>query len=184
MTVQEKLVTVDEFEVFLARPENADRLFELINGEIVEKVPTEEHGVVAGNIHAPLWLFTKSNKLGRVGIEVRRGIDSDEHNDLLPDVSFTSNERLQPLVKEGAVPHMPDSAVEVKSPRDSLRKMREKAEYYLANGTKIVWLVYPEKWLVTVLTPTSEDILTENEILTGGDVLPGFALAVRDIFEA
>lgn len=33
------MVTEAEFEAFIQRPENADRLFELINGEIVEKVP-------------------------------------------------------------------------------------------------------------------------------------------------
>jgi hypothetical protein len=46
----------------------------------------------------------------------------------------------------------------------------------------MVWLIYPEKRLVTVLTKESEDILTEADILDGGDVLPGFALPVRDIF--
>jgi Uma2 family endonuclease len=50
MAVQERFHTLPEFEVFIARPENADRLFELINGEIVEKLPTREHGIIAGNI--------------------------------------------------------------------------------------------------------------------------------------
>jgi Uma2 family endonuclease len=183
MAVQEKLYTVEEFEEFLSRDENSERLFELINGEIVEKVPTEEHSVAVGNIFSAFREFSKPKKLGRVGIEVRHGVEGDAYNDLIPDVAFTASERLLPVVKEGAVPHMPDIAVEVKSPRDSLKKMREKANYYLANGTKMVWLVYPEKRLVTVLTPTSEDILTENDTLTGGDVLPEFTLAVRDIFE-
>ena len=40
---QTKTYTIEEFERFLALPENADRLFELIDGEIVEKMPTEEH---------------------------------------------------------------------------------------------------------------------------------------------
>lgn len=60
--------------------------------------------------------------------------------------------------------------------------MREKADYYLANGVRLVWLVYPEKHLVVVHTPDTEDILTENDTLDGGDVLPGFKLPVRDIF--
>ena len=183
MSVQERLTTVEEFEQFIALPENSERLFELIGGEIVEKVPTEEHGLIAGNVHGYLWSFIKPQKLGRVTLEVRHGMPGDQHNDLLPDVSFTSAERLLPVVKRGAVPHMPDLAVEVKSPGDSLKKLRTKAEYYLAHGTRIVWLVYPAKRLVTVLTPTSEDILTENDTLDGGDVLPGFTLPVRALFE-
>ena len=37
----ERLVSVDEFERILALPENRDRLLELINGKIIEKMPTE-----------------------------------------------------------------------------------------------------------------------------------------------
>jgi Uma2 family endonuclease len=182
MVAQEKLVTVEEFEAFLESPESDDRLFELIHGEIVEKVPTEEHSIAVGNLYSALREFSRPGKLGRVGIEVRHGKPEDNYNDRIPDVSFTAAERLLAVVTEGAVPHMPDIAIEVKSPKDKLKKLREKAEYYLANGTRLVWLVYPAKRLVTVLTPTSEDILTEDDTLTGGDVLPGFTLSVRDIF--
>ena len=45
MTTQEKLYTVDEFEQIIAQPENSERLLELVNGEIVEKMPTEEHEI-------------------------------------------------------------------------------------------------------------------------------------------
>lgn len=36
-----ELVTVEAFERFADAPENADRRFELIYGEIVEKVPKD-----------------------------------------------------------------------------------------------------------------------------------------------
>jgi Uma2 family endonuclease len=85
-------------------------------------------------------------------------------------------------VKKGSVPEMPDLAVEVKSPDDSLKLLRDKAHYYLANGTRLVWLVIPEKRLVEVYTPDDEQILTEEDTLSGEDVLPGFTLPVRDIF--
>ncbi len=61
--------------------------------------------------------------------------------------------------------------------------MRAKASYYLANGTRLVWLVLPEKRLVEVYRADGEvDILTENDTLSGDDVLPGFALPVQAIF--
>jgi hypothetical protein len=44
------------------------------------------------------------------------------------------------------------------------------------------FLVYTEKRLVTVLTASSEDILKEEDTLTGGDLLPGFTLPVKSIF--
>ncbi|MDZ4764183.1 MAG: hypothetical protein SGI73_06485 [Chloroflexota bacterium] len=40
MTIAEHLIMIDEFEAFLTLAENDDRLFELINEEIVEKVTT------------------------------------------------------------------------------------------------------------------------------------------------
>lgn len=175
-----RLYTIDEFEKFLA---DADGLFELINGEIVEKVTTEEHSLIVGNIYRPLWAFVDQHDLGRVAFEVRRRIPGDQYNARQPDLEFTRKERLLPVVKKGAVPQMADLAVEVKSPDDSLPKMREKAAYYLANGTRLVWLVHPKKRQVIVITPGSEETLTDNDTLNGGDVLPGFTLPIRDIFK-
>lgn len=183
MVVQHKKVTISEFERFLAAPENRERLFELVNGEIVEKVVTQEHGIIAGFFVTELNLYLRQNKIGRVGVEVRHQVVGDEENDRRPDVSFT-RDLDKPITKVGAVPYMPDLAIEIKSPDDTFKEMREKARYYLAHGSRLVWLVFPEKRIVEVYSPTEEQVLTENDTLTGGEVLPGFSLAVRSIFEA
>jgi Uma2 family endonuclease len=174
-----RLYTVDEFEEFLA---NADGLFELINGEIVEKVTTEEHSLVVGDLYMALRTFVDQHDLGRVAFEVRRRVPGDQYNARQPDLEFTRKERLLPIVRKGAVPQMADLAVEVKSPDDTMPELREKAAYYLANGTRLVWLVLPKKRQVIVITPDSEETLTEDDTLNGGDVVPGFTLPVRDIF--
>ena len=183
MVVENKLYTVADFEAFLAQPENQDRLFELINGEIVEKMPTETHGMIQAELARVLGNFVKAGKLGRVVTETRHHAQGDDHSDLLPDVAFTSRERLLPPVDEGAVQQMPDLAIEIQSPNDSLRKMRAKADYYLAHGSRMVLLVIPKKHLVEVCTSDDIQILTEADTLDGGDVLPGFTLPVRDIFD-
>jgi len=173
--------TVEEFEQLLAQAEHGDRLLELIHGEIVEKMPTEEHGVVAGNVFAPLHNFVTPQRLGRVGFEVRHRPPDDAYNSRLPDISFSSVRR--PLVIKGSVPTMPDLAVEVQSPNDTIKEMREKATYYLANGAKLVWLIYPSKRIVEVYYANGEiDLLHEGDTLSGEDVLPGFTLPVADIF--
>jgi Uma2 family endonuclease len=77
---------------------------------------------------------------------------------------------------------MPDLAIEIKSPDDTNKSMRERAAYYLAHGSSVVWLVFPEKRLVEVHTPEDFETLTESDILDGGDLLPGFQVSVRDIF--
>jgi len=172
--------TVEEFEELADSEENRERLLELIDGEIVEKVPTQEHGMVAGNIYSPLWSHVQKNPTGRVVMEVRHRVTKDRRNARIPDISYISGKR--PAVKQGSVPLMPDLAVEIKSPNNVLKKMREKVRYYLANGTKLVWLVFPDQKLIEVYSADEELILTENDTLTGRDVLPGFTLAVRDVF--
>ena len=66
------LVTADEFEIFVDLPENRERLLELINGAIVEKMPTEEHNLIGHNIDFALGTYNRQHKLGRVGFEVRQ----------------------------------------------------------------------------------------------------------------
>jgi Uma2 family endonuclease len=184
MVIQHRLVTVDEFEEFIARDENTDRRFELIDGEIVEKMPTELHGLIAARFAGRMLPFVEDNDLGRVTVEARHRPADDCYNDRIPDVSFTSKARALPVVEKGAVPQMPDLCIEIKSPHDKLLKMREKAMYYLANGARMVWLVIPEKRLIEVYRPDQDvEILTENDTLDGGDIVPGFSLALSYLFK-
>lgn len=180
ITEQPRLITLDAFEQFLAQAEQQERLLELIHGEIVEKMPTEEHGEIQLIVGGALRTFVIARKLGRVSIEARHQMPGDMHNSRLPDVSFIAGNR--PRVTEGSVPQMPDLAVEIKPPGDSLKGLRDKAQYYLANGTRLVWLIDPAKRLAIMLTPDDEQILLENEALDGGDVLPGFSLPLHEVF--
>ena len=176
-----KRYSLAEFDAFHSRPENKDRLLELINGKIVEKMPTEQHGVIALNIGGELRAYAKQNRRGRAGVEIRYKVAQDDRNSRLPDVSFTRIN--QPIVSEGSVIGMPDLAIEIKSPDDTIVEMRETAAYYLANGSRLVWLVYPNYRLVEVYRyRTDVEILDDEQVLVGHDVLPGFELPVRDVF--
>lgn len=183
MTVPFRLYTVDEFEQFITQPENADRRLELINGEIVERpMPTQEHGEIVDNASLPIKLYLKSRGIGRSGPEIRYRAADDPYNDLIPDWSFTLN-RNQPSVTRGAVPHLPDFALEVQSPDDKLAALREKARTYLRHGTTLVWLILPRQGVVEVYWANGdENVYAGNDTLTLGDLLPGFTLPVRDIF--
>jgi Uma2 family endonuclease len=180
MVTTGKLHTTADFETFIARAENRERLFELIEGEIVEKMPTELHGAIAGNIVTDLNLYLRGNRIGRAATEARHSVD--KYNDYIPDVSFILDVS-RPAVEEGAIAQMPDLAVEIKSPHDSLKAMRQKARYYLEHGTRLVWLVLPQQKVIEVYTPEDEYIVGEDETLTGDDLLLGFVLAVRNVFE-
>jgi Uma2 family endonuclease len=89
MVTREELMTVETFEGFLDRPENTDRHFELIHGEIVEKVPTQQHGRIVGIVHGEIYLYLKQNPIGYAEIEVRYRVPGDAHNSRQPDLSVT-----------------------------------------------------------------------------------------------
>ncbi len=182
MLVAKKLYTFEEFEAFISQSQNIDRLFELINGEIVEKVPTQEHGIIMVNISTDFKIYSRQNNFGRVGAEVLHRITTDNYNGRQPDVSFYVDTS-EPIGKKGAMSHMPDIAVEIQSPSDNIKKLREKADYLLAKGTRMVWLVYPAKQLIEVVTPDDVEFYTIDDTISGEPVLPGFTMKVRDVFE-
>ncbi len=180
MAVQQAY-TIQEFEDFIAQPENAEWHFELIYGEIVKKMPTQVHAFIIAVLTAALMNYLRENPIGRALVEARYRVPGDDQNDRIPDLSFVAIEK-GVLVKQGAAPYMPDLAVEVQSPGQNDKFMADKAAYYLANGVRMVWLVYPEKRLVEALTPDDRRLLNDADTLEGGVVLPGFSLAVCDIF--
>ena len=116
-----------------------------------------------------------------LGPEVRYRPEDDLYNDRLPDVSVRLSD--QPPVRRGAVPGMPHLAVEIKSPDDTYLSMRDNADYYVPHDCPIVWLVYPEKRIVEVYQHGKDiDLLVAGDTLSGGEVLPGFSLAVEVLF--
>jgi Uma2 family endonuclease len=77
----------------------------------------------------------------------------------------------------------PDLAVEVLSPSNSEREIERKGQEYFAAGSRLMWVVDPASRSVTVFTsPNHSRVLTSNDILDGGDVLPGLKLPLAKIF--
>ena len=181
MVLNTKPITTDEFSQLVAQPENIDRLLELVNGELVEKVPTQLHAFIASLFNAVLFLYTQSNPIGWVFSELRVKLPDDALNDLIPDIAFVLKSG-RTFEADAPLTYMPDLVIEIQSPGQSDKFMVDKANYYLSNGTRMVWIVYPTKRLVEVLTLTSRELLTEQDTLQGGNLLPGFTLAVADIF--
>lgn len=183
MAIEQKRMTYEEFEAFADAPENSDRLFELIDGEIIEVSPNKTHGRIALRIGASIFNYLEAHPIGEADVEVRHKMPDDDYNAVQPDVAFTSVERDDPNTRTGAVPYMPDLAVEIKSPNDTNVGLRKKAAYYLDNGALMVWLVNPDKRIIEIYQPDADiQVLTLEDTIDGGDVLPGFTLAVRDVF--
>lgn len=181
MTTEDQRLTVADFETFIAIPEHAERRLELLDGYIHEKGMTEEVGVMLAFIGSRLYEYAIS--MGRSSMRGRHHMPYDTYTLLLPDIGFTSYERAVPAGLNGVIPQMPDLVVEVKSPSDTYRMLRHKAEYYLDNGTYMVWLIYPEKQIVEIYSSDADiEILMPSDTIYGADILPGFELPVLDLF--
>jgi Uma2 family endonuclease len=85
--------------------------------------------------------------------------------------------------KQKILPAAPDLAVEVLSESNTRQEMEEKLTDYFRSGARLVWYVDPELRQVAVFTsPSNPRIVTEDQLLDGGDVQPGFELNLRELF--
>jgi len=79
----------------------------------------------------------------------------------------------------------PDLAVEMLSKGNTKKEMSRKRHDYFFAGVRLVWLIDPSRRTVEVWTaPDQSVLLTEEQTLDGGHVLPGFSLPVKQIFAA
>ena len=178
MTTQTRLMTAEEL---LAMPDDGYR-YELVRGELRKMAPASFfHGTSAMRIGAPLAIYVIENRLGEVcAAETGFRIGSDPDHVRAPDVAFVRREREDEVGEtHGYFPGPPDLAIEVISPYDIYREVDEKVQDWLDAGTRMVIVVNPRRRDVTVYLPNSVPIvLTEEDILDGGDVVPGWKMPV------
>ena len=160
---------------------------ELIRGELCETMSAGgEHGEVASNFVGDLRNFARPRRLGRViGTDTGVLIERDPDTVREPDAMFISAERMSLTVRaRGYYEVIPDIVAEVKSPSDSRREVNDKARMWHSYGVPLVWAAYPETRTIDVhRADGSTTTLYEDDVLDGGEILPGFSVPVRDIFE-
>lgn len=161
-----------------------EKEYEIVDGQPVEKeMGGARHGGVGVRLIIRLGSHVEAHGLGGV-----YGPDTTfliGHNERLPDVSFVAAARIPAEGEpEGIWPMAPDLAVEIISPNDLYEKVHSKMREYFAAGVRQVWLISPEHKTVTILhSPTQITILTEEDELTGGDLLPAFRCPVRELYQ-
>jgi len=180
--IERKVVTLEEFEEFVDLPENAEKLFELVAGEIIEVPSNAYASKIAMRFVIFIGMYLLQNDIGHVTGEAGGYMVAGEP--YAPDVAFTLKVRQEELAKEGYNPIAPDLVVEVDFPSSSQSQqaLRRKIINYLAAGT-VVWAAYPEQKIIEVIAPGQPvKVLGINDTLDGGSVLPGFTLPVKEIF--
>jgi Uma2 family endonuclease len=176
--------TATEDDVIAALEAANKRLFELVDGVLVEKALGTKEDLWAGLIVYFLWEFLEKHDLGIVV-----GADSPFRLRIglvrIPDVSFISWDRLPSgeLPDEVIASVIPDLGVEVISKSNSKKEMERKLEDYFRSGVRLVWFLYPKSQTARVYSsPTRFRRIEKDQSLTGGDLLPGFNLPLRELF--
>jgi Uma2 family endonuclease len=184
------LLTADDL---WSMPE-ADLPHELWRGALRLVTPAgAAHGAVCSRLLAALSRHVYAHDLGELfteatGFLLERGPDTV----LCPDVAFVSRGRL-PAGGIGLrfMDLVPDLAIEVLSPSDRPAEMRAKVAEYLRLGVRAIWVLDPAARGVRVHardagqgSHVTTTVLAEDDLLNGGDVIPGFRCPVAELFSS
>jgi Uma2 family endonuclease len=147
--------------------------------EIIIHSPTgSKTSHISLEMGADLVNWNRKEKLG-VTFGSEGGFSLEDGSVLAPDVAWISSTRWDQLPAEMQTkfaPMCPDFVIEIKSPSDRWRALQEKAQRWILNGCRMVWLVNPEEKSVEVYS-ANEVVLTqlqEQPLVSGEPVLPGF----------
>ena len=184
----DKTYTVAEF---LALPDDEVRGCELLNGRIVKKrywrdtengmnPRSANHSLSITYTTSALRGFVGLNDLGMVFTTPSFLVGADRDQSRKPDVAFVAGP--MPTDPEAILALVPTLAIEVISPNNTAEEMEAKVAEYLAAGTKLVWLTFPESRMVIAFWDGGGAVFKAGDTITAEPVLPGFACAVADLF--
>lgn len=160
--------------------------YEVINGELRERIMSFGSSEIAGIIIELIRLWMRLGHPGHVGspdggYTIFPWAPGDVR---MPDVSYISKGRLPRTPARGWVTVAPELAVEVVSPGDRFVDVEDKAHDYIRAGVDLVWVVVPNTRSVHVWRKDgSRAVLQTGEVLSGEPVLPGLSIPVANLFE-
>lgn len=183
-----RLYSFKEFEV-LDLPDDGYK-YELIDGELKASPPNGyQNGLIRANLVKATVLFDPDEKFGLVIQSV--GFMAAPGFGPIPGVAYILASHVPPSDTKGLVPFPPDLAVEVWSPynlstRKHQNEARAKIRRYQVAGVPIVWAINPANKTVEVYHPDQTgpvQVLGVEGELSGEDVIPGFTMPVKALFE-
>lgn len=158
---------------------------ELVRGRVVrEPQPAFEHGRVQVVVAGILQRYVSEHEpdmvcVGTIGVIT----EEERHTVRGPDLAVVRKGRVKELHRSGFLRGGPDLAVEIVSPSNRAGDIQEKVAEYLAAGSRLVWVIYPQTRTVAVHpSPGEARFLGEEESLTGGEVLPELDVPVTELF--
>jgi Uma2 family endonuclease len=171
-------MTVAEFEKL---PDDGN-LHELDEGELIMPPRRPRHGIAQMAVGEALRQAAGRAGAGMVLSECGFRLAPDVVQ--APDVAFIREERRAQMAWDRYCEFGPDLAVEILSPDDSAARLQRKIRKYLAAGTSIVWVLDPDSVTVNVYQkPGVFRTLTADDLIDAPELLPGFSIPVRALFE-
>ncbi|SRR5579871_38977 len=185
-----RLLTLEEYANL---PDEPGWRTELTDGRVI-RMPTVKdpaHGWIVDNLTRRLSPYVSDHRLGRItysqeGYDISAP-DAPSQTGWAPDLAVVSRDHL-PLLRDARArkeyPRLwPDLVVEVVSPSQSRPDVLEKAQRWLAAGTRLLWAIWPESQTVEVWQADEPmHALTVRGQLDGLEVVPGFSMPVADLF--
>ena len=174
-------------EELLRLPTGMGERYELVAGEL-KTAPAAGmcHGVISANIGSLLVESVRGSQLGTV-LAADTGFVLSRNPDIVraPDAAFVAAARLPAGdLPDGYFRGAPDLAVEVISPWEAAADINRKVTEYFEAGARLVWVVYPDMRQVVVFRSARASVaLSADDTLDGGELIPGFACRVADLFE-
>jgi Uma2 family endonuclease len=163
-------------------------LYEIVNGQRVDVPLMSAYTTwLASRLHIRLGLYAEDKGLGTSVTEMLFVLDAEHDLRRRPDVAFVSTARWpldRALPRTGDWDVVPDLAIEVISPNDVFKDVLAKVREYFHYGVQVVWVIAPEEQQVYVYdSPAHVRILTGQDELMGGEVIPGFRMPLVHLFQ-
>jgi Uma2 family endonuclease len=162
------------------------RIERTATGKVILMAPAggETGGRNAG-LTASLYMWARQDGRG-VAFDSSTGFKLPNGATRSPDASWVLRERLLKLTaaeKQQFLPLCPDFVIELRSPSDRVVDLQDKMQEYIDNGARLGWLLVPDTRSVYVYRPDTEpEQLSDPAQVTGDPVLPGFVLALAEIW--
>ncbi len=170
-------------EQFVALPDGEQ--YELLDGELVERVVGQESSMIAILVAQTLANFVYPSRIGYIfdgslGLKI---FPNRPRRIPRADLTFIRRSRLPQGPSGGLLEVAPDLVVEVVSPGDEASMLERKLSDYREAGIPLIWVIYPATRQVHVIQENGpEHTRGQQDVLTGEPVLPGFSCPVGSLF--
>ena len=160
------------------------RLYELVDGTLVEKAMGWQESFLAGILLQWLNNFLDQHRIGvATGPDGMTRLFGDTVR--APNLAFVAWERMPGgrIPKEPVPDLVPNFVIEVLSAGNTYGEMSRKRREYFHAGVELLWMVDHRSRTVTVFrTPLDATVVNEGHNLDGGNVLPGWKVDIADLF--